>query len=428
MSNGTTQQDLQPYIAKRAEIDLSIEVVLLLVGGVYFILFGMLLFLIDQGVLPYSEDSMYGLFVVLVSMQIITMGKTPFGDLLRSWLVVVIGLFTAFLGTLAIFYPGYMSISIRMLAGLIVLVTGTLGLIQLFTSKDKARVWMKIPGILQQLTIACALVAVKKGVAVVHVEAGLRSFDRVMPEEINRVLTDQISDLLFTTEPDGERNLLREGVDPARIHFVGNVMIDTLLHSRERAASPTEVLGGLCDPRVFLDSPTGYGVLTLHRPSNVDDPSRLARLVAMLRALGERLPVVFPVHPRTRERLRAAGLESALSSAPGVRALEPLGYRESLGLMASARLVLTDSGGVQEETSHLGVPCLTLRPNTERPVTVSLGTNTVVGEEIERVLPLVDDVLAGRYKKGQAIPGWDGHAAERVVAALAERYGGRPSA
>jgi hypothetical protein len=162
MSNGSIQQEpsaqLQPYIAKRAEIDLSIEVVILVVGGVYFLLFGVLLFLIDQGLLPYSEDSMYGLFVVLVSMQIITMGKTPFGDLLRSWLVVGIGLFTAFVGTLAIFYPGYLSLSIRVLAGLIVLVTGTLGLIQLFTSKEKARTWLKVPGILQQLTIACALV------------------------------------------------------------------------------------------------------------------------------------------------------------------------------------------------------------------------------------------------------------------------------
>lgn len=167
--------------------------------------------------------------------------------------------------------------------------------------------------------------------------------------------------------------------------------------------------------------------MTLHRPSNVDDASRLARLVAMLRSLGERLAVVFPVHPRTRERLRAAGLETALSGAPDMRALDPLGYRESLSLMASARLVLTDSGGVQEETSHLGVPCLTLRPNTERPVTVSLGTNTVVGEEIERVLPLVDEVLAGRYKKAEPIPAWDGRAAERVVEALAERYGGTAS-
>ncbi|MDD1709470.1 MAG: hypothetical protein LUQ37_01010 [Methanoregulaceae archaeon] len=164
MSNGTRQQDsaaeqqLQPYITKRAEIDLSIEVVLLIVGGVFFLLFGALLFLIDKGKLPYSEDSMYGLFVVLVSMQIITMGKTPFGDLLRSWLVVIIGLFTAILGTLAIFYPGHLSMAIRVLAGLIVLVTGALGLLQLFTSKHKARIWMKVPGILQQLTIACVLV------------------------------------------------------------------------------------------------------------------------------------------------------------------------------------------------------------------------------------------------------------------------------
>jgi UDP-N-acetylglucosamine 2-epimerase (non-hydrolysing) len=168
---------------------------------------------------------------------------------------------------------------------------------------------------------------------------------------------------------------------------------------------------------------SGYAYVTLHRPSNVDDPGRLGRVVEMLRGLGGRLPVVFPVHPRTRERLRAAGLEAALAGAPRVRALEPLGYRESLGLMAGARLVVTDSGGVQEETTHLGVPCLTLRPNTERPVTVSLGTNTVVGEEIERVLPLVEEVLAGRGRKGRPIPGWDGHAAERVAAALAERYG-----
>ena len=167
--------------------------------------------------------------------------------------------------------------------------------------------------------------------------------------------------------------------------------------------------------------------MTLHRPSNVDEPGRLARLVELLGSLGARLPVAFPVHPRTRERLRAAGLEAVLAAAPGVRLLEPLGYRESLGLMAGARLVLTDSGGVQEETSHLGVPCLTLRPNTERPVTVSLGTNTVVGEEVERTWPLVEDVLAGRYKKGQPIPGWDGRAAERVAAALAERYADSPA-
>jgi UDP-N-acetylglucosamine 2-epimerase (non-hydrolysing) len=270
-------------------------------------------------------------------------------------------------------------------------------------------------------TMACTLAAVKLSIPVAHVEAGLRSFDRTMPEEINRLVTDTLADLLLVSEPAGEENLRREGIADSRVVYVGNVMIDTLVRELP-AALALGAAAGLGLPA------SGYAYVTLHRPSNVDEPSRLARLVAMLRSLGERLPVVFPVHPRTRERLRAAGLEAALSSAPGVQALEPLGYRESLSLMASARLVLTDSGGVQEETSHLGVPCLTLRPNTERPVTVSLGTNTVVGEEIERVLPLVDEVLAGRYKKGQPIPGWDGRAAERVAAALAERYGGPASA
>ena len=269
-------------------------------------------------------------------------------------------------------------------------------------------------------TMACTLAAVKLGIPVAHVEAGLRSFDRGMPEEINRLVTDTLADLLLVSEPAGEENLRREGIADSRVLYVGNVMIDTLVRELPAALS----LGTASS----LGLPaSGFLYVTLHRPSNVDDPSRLARVVAMLRSLGARLPVVFPVHPRTRERLRAAGLETALSGAPDVRVLEPLGYRESLSLMAGARLVLTDSGGVQEETSHLGVPCLTLRPNTERPVTVSVGTNTVVGEEIERVLPLVEEVLAGRYKRGQPIPGWDGHAAERVAAALAERYAARPS-
>jgi UDP-N-acetylglucosamine 2-epimerase (non-hydrolysing) len=269
-------------------------------------------------------------------------------------------------------------------------------------------------------TMACTLAAVKLGIPVAHVEAGLRSFDRTMPEEINRLVTDTLADLLLVSEPAGEENLRREGMADERIRYVGNVMIDTLVRELP-AALALGVAASLGLPA------TGYAYVTLHRPSNVDEPARLARLVVMLRSLGARLPVVFPAHPRTRERLRAAGLEAALAEAPGVMLLEPLGYRESLGLMAGARLVLTDSGGVQEETSHLGVPCLTLRPNTERPVTVSLGTNTVVGEETERVLPLVEEVLAGRYKKGQPIPGWDGRAAERVAAALAERYGRPPS-
>jgi len=264
-------------------------------------------------------------------------------------------------------------------------------------------------------TMACTLAAVKLGIPVAHVEAGLRSFDRSMPEEVNRVVTDALADLLLVSEPAGEENLRREGVAEGRIRYVGNVMIDTLVRELEAARALD------AGARLGL-SPSGYAYVTLHRPSNVDRPGQLQRVVDALRALGERLPVVFPVHPRTRERLRSSGLFSSLSEAPGLRLLEPLGYRESLGIMAGARLVLTDSGGVQEETSYLGIPCLTLRPNTERPVTERLGTNTVIGEDTEKVLPLVETVLGGRYKTGQAIPGWDGHAARRIVEALGERY------
>jgi UDP-N-acetylglucosamine 2-epimerase (non-hydrolysing) len=264
-------------------------------------------------------------------------------------------------------------------------------------------------------TMACTLAAVKLGIPVAHVEAGLRSFDRSMPEEINRLVTDTLADLLLVSEPAGEENLHREGIADERIRYVGNVMIDTLV--RELPAARAS--GAL--QRLGLE-PSGFAYVTLHRPSNVDDPARLARLVEVLRSLAARLPVVFPTHPRTRQRLQTAGLEQALAMAPGLLLLDPIGYRESLALMTAARLVLTDSGGMQEETSYLGVPCLTLRPNTERPVTVSLGTNIVVGDEIERVSALVDEILGGRSKRGRPIPGWDGHAAERVVAALGERF------
>ena len=263
-------------------------------------------------------------------------------------------------------------------------------------------------------TIACSLVAAKKGVPVIHVEAGLRSFDRAMPEEINRVLTDQIADLLFTTEPDGERNLRREGVDPAKIHFVGNVMIDTLLHNRGRAASPAEVLGRLPNGSVLLDSPTGFGVLTLHRPSNVDEPTTLRPLVRALREVADRVPLVFPVHPRTRARIDALDLGPLLDT-PRIALLPPLGYLELLGLMAAARLVLTDSGGLQEETTALGVPCVTLRENTERPITVERGTNTVVGSDPERILGAVDAILRDGGKRGRLPDLWDGRAAERIA-------------
>jgi UDP-N-acetylglucosamine 2-epimerase (non-hydrolysing) len=270
-------------------------------------------------------------------------------------------------------------------------------------------------------TMACTLAAVKLGVPVVHVEAGLRSFDRSMPEEINRLVTDALADLLLVSEPAGEENLRREGIGAERVRYVGNVMIDTLVRELPAARS-------LGVPERLGLRPSGFAYVTLHRPSNVDHPGRLAAVVGMLRDLARRVPVAFPVHPRTRERIRAAGLETTLADAPGMVLLEPLGYRDALGLMAAARLVLTDSGGVQEETSHLGVPCLTLRPNTERPVTMTHGTNTVLGDDLGAVSGLVEEILAGRYKTGRPIPGWDGRAAERIVAVLEERYAPRGAA
>ncbi len=263
-------------------------------------------------------------------------------------------------------------------------------------------------------TIACALVAAKKDVPVAHVEAGLRSYDRSMPEEINRVLTDQLSTWHFITERGARDNLLREGIDGRGIHFVGNVMIDTLLRHRPRAVPAARTLDGW--PAPWAEQ--GYGVVTLHRPSNVDDPEVLGDLVETLRRIQARLPLVFPVHPRTRRRLEAAGLDGVLAGA-GVLLLEPLGYLEMLGLMEGARVVLTDSGGMQEETTALGVPCLTLRESTERPVTVEQGTNTVVGTEPARILEAVEEVLAGGGKAGRIPELWDGRAAERIAAVLA---------
>lgn len=265
-------------------------------------------------------------------------------------------------------------------------------------------------------TIACALVATKKDIAVVHVEAGLRSGDRRMPEEINRVLTDQISDLLFTTEPDGESNLLREGVDAKRIHFVGNVMIDTLLANRERAVPAVQTLGGI--PGFSGDS-ENFGVLTLHRPSNVDDPVILRRLLETLAELSEQVPLVFPIHPRTRARITDAGLDSLLQKSR-IGLTEPLGYLQLLGLMSEARLVLTDSGGLQEETTALGVPCITLRENTERPITVTQGTNTIVGTDVTKIRACFDDVMVSGGKAGRVPNLWDGRAAERIAGRLTE--------
>ena len=296
-------------------------------------------------------------------------------------------------------------------------------------ARQTAQVMMRLEPLLEELrpdlvlvvgdvnsTLAAALVASKLGIRLAHVEAGLRSFDRSMPEEVNRVVTDALSDLLFTTERSAEENLRREGIAEEKIHFVGNVMIDTLLRHRDRA----EALGV---PARFGLPPGEYAVVTLHRPSNVDAPDALGRMVDVVVAVQERLPVVFPVHPRTRGRLAEAGLLTRLEALPEVRLTEPLGYLEFLGLMAGARLVLTDSGGVQEETTILGVPCLTVRENTERPVTITHGTNRLVGTEPARIIAAVDETLAAPRPDGRRPELWDGRAAERIVGVLASLWG-----
>lgn len=266
-------------------------------------------------------------------------------------------------------------------------------------------------------TLACAVTAAKLGVPLAHVEAGLRSFDRRMPEEINRIVTDALADLLFTTSRDADENLLREGVAPAKIHFVGNVMIDTLLEHRERARR-------LGTPARFGLSLGGYALLTLHRPSNVDDPAVLAGILDALVQVQRELPVFFPVHPRTAQRLRDARCAERLARAPRLVLAEPLGYFEFLDLMMHARLVLTDSGGIQEETTILGVPCLTLRENTERPVTIMEGTNVLVGSDPARITAEVGRILSGEARAGRTPELWDGRAAGRIVAVLRERFGG----
>ena len=275
--------------------------------------------------------------------------------------------------------------------------------------------WVVVVGDVNS-TLACALVCSKLGVRVAHVEAGLRSRDRAMPEEINRLLTDQLSDLLLTPSEDADRNLLGEGIPRERIRFVGNVMIDSLLRQLERAAGSRvrEELGVAA---------RDYAVVTLHRPSNVDDAATLGRILSALARIGRRLPVVFPIHPRTRKNLEEFGLIASNELDDRVRFVEPLGYLDFLRLYSGARLVLTDSGGIQEETTALGVPCLTLRENTERPVTVELGTNRVVGTDPERIVAEAEAALS--KDKGQGPPRvpplWDGRAAGRILDALLER-------
>lgn len=256
-------------------------------------------------------------------------------------------------------------------------------------------------------TVAAALAATKLGFPVAHVEAGLRSFDRDMPEEINRVIVDSISDLLLVSEPSGMENLEREGTPRELCHFVGNVMIDTLLAHRERAERS----------RILDDlgvAPDRYAVLTLHRPANVDDPAVLARLLGVLAVVGETCPVVFPVHPRTRKQLGVHGMLDDLMADSHLRLCEPMGYLDFVKLMSRAQVILTDSGGIQEEATILERPCLTLRPNTERPATVSSGYNRVVGSDPEQVLAAFEQVIHGPKIHGQAPELWDGHAGDRI--------------
>jgi UDP-N-acetylglucosamine 2-epimerase (non-hydrolysing) len=270
-------------------------------------------------------------------------------------------------------------------------------------------------------TLACALVAVKRGIRVAHVEAGLRSRDRSMPEEINRILTDQICDDLFTTERSAGDNLLQEGIPAGKIHFVGNVMIDTLLRQREVARQSDVV-------HRFGLSPREYAVCTLHRPSNTDTPDSARNCVAAIEALSRRLPVVFPVHPRTRARLGSLGLLEPLVQLSRIRLVEPLGYLDFLALMDQSRMVFTDSGGIQEETTVLGVPCLTFRDTTERPITVSEGTNHLIGLDPRRAGMEADAILAGAAGQGRIPELWDGHAAERILEVLTRRQRQHPVA
>lgn len=257
-------------------------------------------------------------------------------------------------------------------------------------------------------TVAAALVCAKLHIPVSHVEAGLRSGDRTMPEEINRLVTDQIADLLFTPSADGDENLLREGIAPTRIHCVGNVMIDTLV----RLLPQAEALDILA--RLEL-TPQQYGLITLHRPSNVDEPTMLYQIVETLESISCELPLVFPIHPRTRARLANSPLKA---HSERINFTEPLGYLEFLALQQQAKLIITDSGGIQEESTYLGVPCLTVRENTERPVTVTVGTNLLVGQDMGRLRHEVDQILAGAAKPGQIPPLWDGHAGERIAELL----------
>ena len=269
-------------------------------------------------------------------------------------------------------------------------------------------------------TAACSLVSSKLGITTIHYEAGLRSRDKNMPEEINRVVTDAISDYFFTTSVDADENLLKEGVDPHRIFMVGNLMIDSLVANLEKASSSQQIFKLLNRGSVVelgKEFKQGqYVVLTFHRPSNVDSKETLSRLVGIWGELSERLPLIFPVHPRTYKNIELFGMRQLIDNYENLFFIDPLGYLQFINLVRNSRFVLTDSGGIQEETTYLNIPCLTIRPNTERPVTIWEGSNKLI--KIEEILPESELIFAGKGKKGKQPRYWDGHSAERIVKIL----------
>ncbi len=266
-------------------------------------------------------------------------------------------------------------------------------------------------------TIACGLVAIKSGARLVHIEAGLRSGDRAMPEEINRVLTDSISDFLFCTEQSGVDNLIKEGIAKEKIHLVGHVMIDTLLSNLEKAKKSTII--EQLRKQGCLDG-DAFAMLTMHRPSNVDDPKTFSRILDALEVIQEELPILFPIHPRTRKNLNVLGLQDRMDSLRNIHLMDPIGYLDFLKLNFCAKVVLTDSGGIQEETTVLKVPCITLRENTERPVTTEIGSNQIVGTDPEKILAAYRNATSGKWREPQIPPLWDGKAAQRIVRILVE--------
>jgi UDP-N-acetylglucosamine 2-epimerase (non-hydrolysing) len=265
-------------------------------------------------------------------------------------------------------------------------------------------------------TLACALAAKKKNIPLIHVEAGLRSFDKTMPEEINRMLTDEISDFLFTTEREADENLVKEGVAREKIHFVGNVMVDCVEHNLERAVSAAETFA----THNIKISPSNFALLTLHRPSNVDDPDTLKGLLGALHEIGKRMPVIFPAHPRTKDAITRFSLDNYFNDSR-IFLVSPQPYLSMLGLMKEAKIVMTDSGGLQEETTALGVPCFTLRENTERWITVKKGTNTMVGTSPQALLWAFEKFMKGETKKGVRPELWDGNASRRIISVLEKK-------